>query len=233
MTNEEVTRFTNACKENMDLSNITMSKPYNSLPLCIIDAVFSINVDYDSIVLKVVKNYADSFLKGEKYAFNHTLREFVSIVDSEGDFQIFTNKYIKYNNKVCKRLKIEVCYELAKKLIDLGINTMDDFKNYEPKEKLIEEIISVKGIGCQTVNYIFILTGDQNRIKADRHIKKYVKGILINIKKDNEFQELFTRAVEMLKGEFPDLTVAKLDHAIWKYQRDKNDMEKQLRTLVR
>ena len=60
--NEQISVLAKACETLSDLENLRLSPGYyyDSLPLCVIDAVFSIGVRYTS-TQKTVKNYCDYF----------------------------------------------------------------------------------------------------------------------------------------------------------------------------
>lgn len=58
----EKQKIINYCKEKLDFSNLVQAEEYgyHNLPLCIIDAVFSIGVNYTSTE-NTVKRFCDSF----------------------------------------------------------------------------------------------------------------------------------------------------------------------------
>ena len=60
-----------------------------------------------------------------------------------------------------------------------------------------------------------MLVGDQNRVKYDVHIARFIEdaiGVTLN---PDEVQELFTEAVKLLKVTYPNITVTALDNIIW------------------
>ena len=65
-----------------------------------------------------------------------------------------------------------------------------------------------------------MLAGDENRVKPDRHIVRFIKETCALQKlTDDDVQAIMVRAVEMLKPEYPNITVRFLDSLIWEAQR--------------
>lgn len=217
MTNEEIQIFSNYCEKTFDFDVLGLPNNYKSLPMCIIDDVFSLQANYDVVVKRVTEWYARDFLNGDRYAQGHTLSEFMNNVDASPNTQDFTDKHLGRNNKSCNRLKIELCYELARKLKCLGIETLEDFRSYEYPDVIEIMIRSVKGLSDQAVNYLFMLAGDSSRVKVDTHINKCVVEVFGRTLSNNETQDLFTRAVKLLNEKHPKLTVSRLDNIIWTY----------------
>lgn len=216
MTREEVLKFVTYCDEVMDFNVPGLGNHYNSLPLCIMDDVYSLRANYNTVI-KLIGNYSEAFLNGDRYVAGHTLKEFVNNIDKVGDFYEFTRKYIGFFNKSCGRLKIELCYELAKKLIDIGVNTLEDFQNYKNKFVLECTIRSVKGLADAAVQYLFMLIGDTSQVKVDTHVMKSVRDSLGRVLSISETQTLYALAVEMMQDKHPGLTVSRLDNIVWTY----------------
>ncbi len=64
LTQTEIQTFINHCKTKLDLSNLPQPKEYGyqNLPFCIIDAVFSIGVNYTSTSFgNTVKHFCEHF----------------------------------------------------------------------------------------------------------------------------------------------------------------------------
>ncbi len=218
MNETEINNFVTYCRENLNLESIRTQTNYKSLPLCIIDTIFSLRARY-RLVVNVTQNYADQFLNGDRFASDHTISDFIEAYENINNPEEFTNRYIKRNNRICGRLKIVPCYELAIKLKQLKIETIDDFKKYQNEnEECLESVIrSVTGFGPQATNYLFMLSGDSSRVKVDTHINRCMRNLFNRILTNEEVQELFREAVNILQKEYSNLTVSKLDHAVWLY----------------
>jgi len=142
----------------------------------------------------------------------------INNIDKIGGSAAFADKILKNHQKIGGKgaiPKSEVCYQLARYLKYLHIETIEDFRNFECQELLEIVIRSVKGMGDAGTNYLFMLAGDPGRCKPDVHIHHCVKDACGRDVTNEECQELFTDAVSMLKDRHPGLTVRGLDSIIW------------------
>lgn len=222
---KEVLLFSQYCKENFgtEINGFRTSERYKSLPICILDCVYSLRAKYYTITVPVLERYADRYMGGDIYSSHDTLSDFISCVKEFDDCSAFAKDVLKNNQVLSGRNKTEVCLEIATKLYELlDINTFDDFQQFK-KEELLELVLrSVKGMGDAGVNYIFMLAGDPNRCKPDVHIHRCIKDALGYGISNEECQMLFRGTVEILNGTYPRLTVRDLDSIIWqKYQNGK------------
>ena len=71
-------------------------------------------------------------------------------------------------------------------------------------------------MGNAGVNYLFMLTGDDNKSKPDVHIHHCMTEACGEDVSDKECQEIIKGASRILKQDYPDLTVRKLDGVIWR-----------------
>lgn len=214
-----INKFVSYCRSNFELNDDINEDLYYSLPICIIDCIYSLRTKYFSVCVPVVKRYASAYLHDNCRSHNDSILDFIKHIDELGGYEKFAETVLKNNQKLSGRLKSEICYELAKKLLTLNINTLEDFQNYSNIAILEAVIKSIKGIGPAGLNYLFMLAGDSNRCKPDVHIHNCLRDACGTDISDEECQILFTDAVAVLRHEFPNLTVRKLDGIIWeKYQ---------------
>lgn len=214
-----VETFANYCRQNFKLDGSLYAEPYYSLPICIIDCIYSLRTKYFPVCVTVINRYAFAYMENYRQNTNDYLSNFIKHIDEVGGCKDFAEKILRNRQKLSGRLKSEICYELAQKLLTLNINSLEDFQNYDNTAILETVIRSVKGIGQAGLNYLFMLAGDPNRCKPDVHIHHCVRDACGKDISDEECQNLFTNTVEILKVDFPNLTVRKLDGIIWeKYQ---------------
>lgn len=217
ISTNEITKFCEYCTTNFTneiLIYEQSTSQYQSLSVCILDCVYSLQASY-SCAKNVVQNYADLYLKGDKNSPNDTLCDFINRIGSNATD--FATTKLKNNQKLAKQCKASICKELARKLYELlDINTLDDFKKFQKIELLEIVIKSVNGIKDAATNYLFMLTGDQNRCKPDVHILHCVRDAIGRTVSPAECQSLFSASVSKLISINPNLTVAALDHIIWK-----------------
>lgn len=213
---EKIVEF---CRNTLDLNSVEYFETYHSLNVCIIDCVYSLRAKYFQITVPIVNRYAENFMSGNKLASGYTVTDLMNHIEISGGTQKFASEILKNNQQLSGRLKSDICYELARKLKLLNIETIEDFNKYGNTEILEITIQSVKGIGPAGLNYLFMLAGDPNRCKPDVHIHRFIyDAIGINVS-DEQCQIMLTDAVKLLKYEYPNITVRSLDSTIWnKYQ---------------
>ena len=237
--------FADHCKKIIPkketFANYKFLPDYQSLPVCLIDCIYSLRASYNSVTEKIVKRYADEYMNGDISYKDDTISDLIEHINSCGGTEEFAEKILKNNQELGGSAHIpkeEALLQLAEFLKILHIETIDDFKNFtstDKSTKLLEIVIQgVKGIGEAGVNYLFMLTGDTSRCKFDVHIRQCIKDAKkaknakdakdadVNIS-DSECQALFRDTVDILKAEYPMLTVAGLDGIIWNHYAGQND----------
>jgi hypothetical protein len=224
-----------ACTTQLDLKNATLSEEYfyQSLPLCIIDSVFSIGVRYES-TRKVVINYCDHFnLKrirttGEQYPDineQESIDEFIKKIETIG-IEAFTQDIFKNKQRTSTRngiLKTEAVYKFAKELQKHDVHYLQNIEKIVLNEQFEKAIKSIPGqTSGISLAYFFMLAGSDNLIKPDRMILRFLENTIHRTVTLQQAQELLEETVKLLKEEYPTLSPRLLDHEIWKAVRDKN-----------
>ena len=214
-------QFAEFCHSNLNLTE-SETYSYQSLPICIIDCVYSLRAKYFKVTIPIVKRYAAIYMNSDPHASGDTISDFLCHVHEVGGPQAFADKIIKNHQVLGGKAKIpkeEVCVKIAQYLSYLHIDSLEDFQQFESQELLEIVLRAVKGLGDAGVNYLFMLAGDADRCKPDVHIHRCVQdacGVPIS---NEDCQSLFTDTVAILQKEYPSLTVRKLDGIIWrKYQ---------------
>lgn len=205
----------------------------HSLPICILDAVFSIGIKY-TIARNVWIRYIDyyklnigkmkEFENGLVDINEHTIDDFISNVEKFTNIEEFIEKVIKSRNRTSSTngiLKAEAAYEVAKIMSKNIINTINDFRCFRDKEKLDCELKSVKGQSSGImVGYLYMLAGDTALVKPDRWLFRFIQKYEPEIKNSEQLQSIIEEIVGLLKTDIPNLTVRMLDNAIWKFERE-------------
>ena len=198
--------------------NKPVSQAYKSLPICLIDCVYSLRSQYNSVTVPIVKRYAQTFLNGDPFSADDTISRFLENVQKCGGVKAFGKDILKSKNKLGGKVAIpkeNIVCKIAEYLKALKIETIQDFKFFECQELLSVVLYGVKGMNNAGVNYLFMLAGDSNRCKPDVHIHHAIKDACGQDVSDDECQELFVGAVEILKKKYPSLSVRQLDGIIW------------------
>lgn len=114
MINEnEIDLFYNYCKQTFSFDNLEHVANYNSLPICIIDCVYSLRSKYYSVTLPVVKRYTSSYMDNDISLKTDTLQDFINNIDECGGCEFFAENILKNKQILSHRLKSEICYEIA------------------------------------------------------------------------------------------------------------------------
>ena len=234
LTNQTIKNFADYCERKLSIAG--KSDPnldfYKSLPLCILDAVYSIGVKYSStakVTERYIKHFDLNISRSAADENEHTVKDFLNNIKEAGGAKAFAEKVVHNKQRTSSRkgiLKAEACELVAKVFESHGINTLSDFENYHKKDELDKDILSVHGQASGVMlRYLYMLCGDDKRIKPDRMIQRFVEGFDPLIKSHDELQELVSRASEVLKSKYPNMTPRFLDHIIWEYQKDKKYKE--------
>ena len=223
ITKQNVTDFADYCRKTLDLPNAKdpCANLYVNLPQALCDAIFSMGARYGS-VRKVVANYV-SYNVAKNSSPNHTISEFLETIEKVGGAEKFASDIVKNlqrTSAVNGILKAESCRLVALELKARGIETISDFNSYPDREELDRAILSTRSNKSGIMlKYLYMLTGDENMVKPDRMISRYIASAGISVLDNDEKVELVRAAAAELKSEFPNLVPRALDHAIWKYQR--------------
>lgn len=205
---------------------------YASLPLCVIDAVFSIGVTYSSTRNTVVRfcerlrwalGPVEDRHRGEK-----TVGDFLScyagLSPDEAANQLFGNR--QRTSSRSGILKTEAVQRFAVALQEAGIEDFADLTD----ERLIAAEIIIRQIPEQksgiSFDYFRMLAGDDNLIKPDRMVQRFIARAI------GEAPEKVgpDRARGMLQGAVTELNARGetwsprgLDYVVWAHQSGQTD----------
>ena len=199
----------------------SMPNYYHCLPICILDDIYSLQSKYETITFPTVKRYADYFLNGDLYTNKYSIDDFISDLDREGVSNVMLN-ILKNSQCIGHRRKIEVCYDVANKLKKLSIQTFNDFNNYQDKDYLSFSLRQIKGVGDAAIDYLFMMVGDDNRVKPDIHIHHCIKDAIGHDVSNEECQILFREVSDELISTKPFATPRFLDGLVWTFYSKAN-----------
>jgi hypothetical protein len=226
----EIQTFVSYCKIKLDLSNLTQSEEYgyHNLPLCIIDAIFSINALYISTenTVKRFCNYFDvTRLREIELAppsEQLSVSEFIKL--HEGfTFQEMAENVYQNRQRTSSRsgiLKSEAVYLFATVVQRFGAEFLQDVEKIMGNPFFEAEIAKIPGqsSGLST-RYFYMLIGNEGTIKPDRMVRRFVFDAVHRELNADECQELLSAACVELAKEYPSITPRSLDHQIWLYQK--------------
>lgn len=224
-------------KKDIDLNNLPLDDEYYyaSLPLCVIDAVFSIGVNYKSVE-KTIENYTSFFkipkIRDPKNVLppknkQESIKDFIKKYDNHTPVE-FASKIYKNRQRTSTTsgiLKAKAVYDFACVLAKHNINYFQDFQNLKSYKQLEADIKKVKGQKSGiSFDYFVMLAGSDNFVKPDRMIIRYIENAIgrsagSEQKALDEARLLLPLATAILKRRFSHLTPRLVDHALWQFQR--------------
>ena len=219
------------CKRHLSLDKAVLGDEYyyQSLPLCIIDAVFSIGIKYQT-VQKVVQRYCN-FFKLSRIKKDKNIIPNIEEQQSVSEFIDLEKKYDFTNNVFCNKnrtsphngiLKSEAVFLFANVLKEHDINYFQDMnKLYANYYDISDDIMQIQGQKSGiSLKYFLMLAGNDNLIKPDRQISTFLQRVLNMTFDSNMAQILLSETCDILKKDYPSMNLRLLDHLIWNYQRD-------------
>ena len=204
---------------------------YASAPLCVIDAVFSIGVRYESTE-RTVTDFCRRYgwqRDGRGRTPEHTITDFLRILQPlENRWEQMADAVFRNRQRTSTRsgiLKAEATYRFAKTLRQFGIETFADVLKSGLRNDLREAIKTIPGQGSGlSYAYFLILAGNQDGVKPDRMVTRFVANALgVRSVAPELAEELVRKASTMLRPDFPALVPSSLDNKIWKYQRTQEE----------
>lgn len=209
---------------------------YQSLPLCVIDAVYSIGVHFVS-VRKVVDRYCAYYsltrhrpsrkelpVAQDQESISELCAKFERLGAETFAYRVFCNRQrTSTNNGI---LKAEAVYRFAAALKKHGIEYLQDIDSLSSNKAFEADIKMIPGqkSGVSLAAF-FMLAGSDDLIKPDRMILRFINTVLHKTPTLGEAQTLIAGATEVLKARYPHLTPRLLDYEIWNYQRQQATTE--------
>ena len=198
---------------------------YSHLPLCVIDAVFSIGVKYEAVTNTV--NRFCKYFQIEKYSANKELTTsyFLKLMKSI-NINDLTEKIYNNRQRTSSKngiLKSEAVIRFLEILQNNKIETLKDVlkKANSNLENQIKQIHGQKsGISFK---YFLMLSGSDDFVKPDRMIIRFLESITVQKVNINDCQIIIQETVKRLNKTGFNLTPKKLDNLIWNFQRSRQD----------
>lgn len=214
------------CKSVLDFT-VPDFRYYNSVALCALDATFSAQANYAS-VRNVISRFCTQYeLDSETVAecpednvqiTVSTLCNLMREVSPELLAVIVDN-----HQKVSGRLKSALFLDCLQVFRDYEIDTYHDFQCQFDNPELEAALSGIRGIGPATLSYLYMLAGDSNDVKVDRHIRAFAAKATKNPNlSEDQIKALFRHAASVLSKDYPGMTPRHLDHIVWAYQRNRN-----------
>lgn len=220
---DAVQRVADSLESTFDLSALELPPEYeySCLPLCLIDAIFSIGATYASTRNTVLRYWRHSQPDGAAMHSAPGTTEPISVgdliedIESEGGAEEYAANVLGNRQRTSSKngiLKSEAVLRAAEVLSRHGIQTLADFRE-KLEEEVENEFLGIPGQGSGiSLSYLKMLCGDESLVKPDRHIKRFLEELGVD---PESAQAAISDAVERLRRDHPGITVRKVDYAIW------------------
>ena len=231
MTSEmELQALKNFLEQQFDLDHMDLPDEYNytCLPLCLLDAVYSIGVKYAS-TQNSVKRYCQRYgIPCYKHDNNgseckHTISDLIQNIEMVGT-EHFASDILMNQQRTSSQngiLKAQAVLECAKVFQEAGIECIEDFRN-KLNTSIEKKYLAVKGQASGiSFRYLCMLCGDENHIKPDRHIVQSLQEHCTKSATADNAEDILQTVLTKLSSDHCDLTLRKLDYVIWEYQSRK------------
>jgi len=223
MNASDVSALVERCRAIAPAERWDWSNPagYESVPLCVIDAIFSIGVKYEGVervVARYIAYWSQKHVDANSDA--HTTSDFLAEFSGRGDLadSLFGNR--QRTSTRSGILKADAVVQLLETLNRLGVQTTAELRSRFADEGLDKAIRLVHGQGSGvSAKYLFLLAGVEDAVKPDRMIIRFVSNAIGRRVGPLEAQNLVADAAAQLQKSDARLTPRGLDHLIWSAQR--------------
>ena len=225
--------ITKYCIDNLDLekSGVGWEYYYASMPLCVVDSVFSIGVLYEGVT-NVISRLSSHYNIEIRAKRKHTLpeiknqistTEFLNLLETD-TINFLSSDIFKNRQRTSTKngiLKVEAVIKFLKILKDFNTEYYQDVMkilNNESFDFCIKNIPGQKsGI---SLKYFFMLAGSKDLIKPDRMVIRFLQnasGKKFNLQ---DCQTVLSAVTLELNEKDYKVTPQLVDNAIWNYQRN-------------
>jgi hypothetical protein len=226
----DISAVASYAKRVLPLQSAILSEEYfyQSLPLCVLDAVFSIGVKYEStrqVVIRYSEHTAQRRIRSSTELLQRSEQESVSSFCSrpeQSNPELMAARIYRNRQRTSAQsgiLKAEAALRFAQALRTFGVEHFQDVDKVADNSDFEAEILKIPGQRSGiSLNYFWMLAGSGDFIKSDRMVIRFLETALAP-GSSVEALTLLRGASRLLSVEYPGMTPRLLDHEIWKYQR--------------
>ncbi len=232
-TTSDIYKFVDFCRKKLPLSTAEIRDEYfyACIPLCVIDAVYSISVKYTS-TMRVVERTCQYFLipqidrdRNLNIQNQFSVSKFLSTY-SELGIERMTSEVFQNRQRTSSTngiLKSEAVFRFCKVLSDFGVNNFGDISNILGNEDFAQSIKLIPGQASGiSLRYFFMLIGDDSYIKPDRMINRFIEAAIGKKLDLDDSQNLIKESMGSIQKDYPQITPRLLDNLIWSFQREES-----------
>lgn len=228
LKDSEIAALVDLCRAKLPLAaGYSGDVPYHSLPLCVIDAVFSINARYEAAE-NAVKRFCEYFslpCRCEEIppqAEQLSVADFVRLYDDYNPSEMAAEVYQNRQRTSTRNgiLKADAVLRFSKVLQRFQVDYYQDTQKIVGRSTFESAIAKIpgQGSGISTL-YFYMRIGEQGYVKPDRMIERFISSAIHRTLSIEESADALIRAQRILVKQYPHLTPRGLDALIWTYQR--------------
>ena len=230
MQDNDIQALVAYCKSNLDLASLDISEEYHyqSLPLCVIDAVYSINSNYTS-----TQNVVSRFCTGlglHKICEIHpppivdqlSITDFIRFQNQHGVTEMATAIYRNRQRTSTRNgiLKAEAVLRFSQALQNFEVEYFQDVHEVLANAAFESAIQKIPGQSSGiSLRYFYMLAGSSDYIKPDRMVFRFIESAIHRVPSIEECHTALVEVSRILGDEHARLSPRTLDNLIWKQQR--------------
>jgi hypothetical protein len=205
---------------------------YAHLPLCIIETIFSLGIRYQTVQLLIQRYGAHQGIptyrpRSEALPARdqqQSVTAALALAESYGA-EALAAKVFKNRCRTSTRngiLKADAVLRALRIFKRLGVEYLQDAQMLYSLPSIEAEFRAIPGQGAGiSWSYLLMLAGDENLIKPDRMIQRFLFTATGKTQTMQESQQILEAACAVLKAEYTNLTPRLLDYKIWEWQRER------------
>jgi hypothetical protein len=233
MNSQQIQLIAGTCDQKLGLATAVLGSEYyyQSLPFCVIDAVFSVNAKYAG-TKRTVTDYCKLLnLQVKRNAGTNTLpstgnqqsiSEFLDIMLTHSPTYNANNIFHNLQRTSTRNgiLKAEAAGCFARVLQLHNIQHLQDMASKSNYQALEIDLAKIPGQTQDvSIAYFFMLSGADDFVKVDRRVKNFIFHSIGQHLLTGDIQAGLKDVVRILQPKYPNITCRLLDHEIWKYDR--------------
>jgi hypothetical protein len=231
-TNSDIDKIIEYCRKNLSWNLVKGNEfSYSCLPLCAIDALFSINTRYKAVentVERVCLKWGIPPYAADKSQFppqeaQVSISAFLEKIIAFSNAEELVQAIYKNRQRTSSKngiLKAEAVTQLLKILQQNEIEYLQDVEKIKDLPHFETQFKAIQGQKSGvSFTYFLMLTGSNHLVKPDRMIIRFLNAATGKDFSRDECQKILTTVAKALTSEYPKLTVQQLDYQIWSFQR--------------
>jgi hypothetical protein len=229
LKDSEIAALVRLCEAKLPLATgYSGDVPYHSLPLCVIDTVFSIGARYEAAV-NAVSRFCEYFSlpclseQIPPQAEQLSVSDFVGLHGHHTASEMAETVYQNRQRTSTRNgiLKAGAVLRFANVLQKFQVDYYQDSHKIVGRSAFESAIAKIPGqaSGIST-RYFYMRTGAQDYVKPDRMVERFISSAIQRTLSVEENSEALIRAQRILVTKYAHLTPRALDALIWTYQRE-------------